>query len=338
MMEFPRLQLAVACLSNLVLCAVLLAIPWLRRPSSPSLGSGSAFPDSRFLRRCALVHAACLAEHARKLHPYTPFNRIQSHASPAYAASGDVFTLLICNVLMSNRRDDRLRALIEREHPDLLLFLEPDGWWAERLAFLDSTHPWQVKVPRDNTYGMILLSRLPLEDARVEHRLHADVPSIHAVARLRSGRAFRLHCVHPRPPAEEHTEDRDAELYLVGRDIRRSDLPAVIAGDLNDVAWSRTTRLFQEVSGTLDPRVGRGFFNTFHADHPLLRYSLDHVFHTGEFSVTGLRRLEDFGSDHFPILVGLRLHPSRARGEEPPPPDPAEMERIRETIRKARSD
>ena len=77
-------------------------------------------------------------------------------------------------------------------------------------------------------------------------------------------------------------------------------------GDLNDVAWSRTTRLFQRISGLLDPRVGRYFMNTFHADYPLLRWSLDHIFHSTDFALVDMKRLAHIGSDHFPIYVVLQ--------------------------------
>ena len=44
---------------------------------------------------------------------------------------------------------------------------------------------------------------------------------------------------------------------------------------------------------------------TFHADHPLLRYPLDHVFHSDDLALVDLRVLGHTGSDHFPVFVDL---------------------------------
>jgi endonuclease/exonuclease/phosphatase (EEP) superfamily protein YafD len=41
---------------------------------------------------------------------------------------------------------------------------------------------------------------------------------------------------------------------------------------------------------------GRGFYNSYHAEHRLLRYPLDHVFHSNHFRLVDLQRLRSIGS------------------------------------------
>jgi endonuclease/exonuclease/phosphatase (EEP) superfamily protein YafD len=101
--------------------------------------------------------------------------------------------------------------------------------------------------------------------------------------------------------------------------------PIIVAGDFNDVAWSHTTRLFQRLSGLLDPRVGRGLYNTFHADHPLLRFPLDHLFHSNHFTLGSFRRLRHIGSDHFPIYVELNLNSEGPARQPKPSPEQGDL-------------
>lgn len=316
MLEFPRPQWALWCLANLAM-----------------LAAGAGGPRAR--PRLGFVLGAAFVTHAWRLFGFTPLKPTESAPAPRGSDPGESVSLLISNVLMDNRDSERLISTIRREKPDLVLLVETDDWWASRLEELDSAYPHSVKVPQSNTYGMMLFSRLPLREVRVDRRIEFWIPSIQAVVDLPCGKSFRLYGVHPRPPAEEDTEYRDAELYLVGKEAKATDLPFIVAGDVNDVAWSRSTRLFQKVSGTLDPRVGRGFFNSFHADYPFLRYSLDHVFHTPHFGVQEMRRLGKVGSDHFPILIRLRLDPARPSGNEPEPPSGDEREHVEETMSEA---
>ncbi len=111
-----------------------------------------------------------------------------------------------------------------------------------------------------------------------------------------------------------------------------------MAGDLNDVAWSRTTRLFCRVSGMLDPRRGRGLFSTFHAHYPLLRWPLDHVFVSEEFTLTHMERLEAFGSDHFPILATLSYQPARQEEHDTPSASQEERQEASATIAQGKSE
>ena len=157
---------------------------------------------------------------------------------------------------------------------------------------------------------MMLFSRLPLGNPEVRYLVDGYVPSIRADVRLRSGAELAFHGIHPKPPFGSDVEKGDTELIRAGREIRRSALPDVLAGDLNDVPWSRTTRIFHEIAGTLDPRVGRGLYPTFKTDAPLMSWPLDHIFATSEFTMVAFERLPDVGSDHYPILATLCHRPA----------------------------
>jgi endonuclease/exonuclease/phosphatase (EEP) superfamily protein YafD len=147
-----------------------------------------------------------------------------------------------------------------------------------------------------------------------------------------------MRCVHPRPPAPDEASssvERDAELLLVAKAVAAAGRPAIVIGDLNDVAWSATTRLFQKVGGLLDPRIGRGMFSTFHAKHVWLRWPLDHIFMSPEFTVVSLRRLGYFGSDHFPMHAELAYSPPEAPAQQAPKADAGDREVAERKIDKA---
>ena len=237
--------------------------------------------------------------------------------------------VLTANVLMTNRRAEALVAIVREERPDVLLTLETNRWWQDQLAVLKDELPHTLSAPSDNLYGMNLYSRWPLEDPKVQFLVEPDKPSMHTCVVLPSGEQVRLACLHPAPPSpteNEESTERDAELILVARTLTDETRPSIVAGDLNDVAWSRTTRLFRKISGMLDPRVGRGLFNTFHASYPFLRWPVDHFFHSRHFTLVELRRLRAFGSDHFPVLIELALTQGQANEEGLP----AEEEDVRE--------
>ncbi|WP_353144368.1 endonuclease/exonuclease/phosphatase family protein [Acinetobacter pragensis] len=218
-------------------------------------------------------------------------------------------SLIVSNVLTPNDKYHLLIAEIEKYQPDLVLTLETDQTWQNALSAIEKDYPYRVLVPLDNLYGMHLYSRLPLQETEVKFILSDEIPSIHTTVMLRSGEAVQLYCLHPKPPSPTEAKDstlRDAELLIVGDQIKDLDESCIVMGDLNDVAWSRTTRLFQRISGLLDPRVGRHYVNTFHADYPLLRWSLDHVFHSTDFALVQMKRLRHIGSDHFPVYVSLQ--------------------------------
>ena len=253
---------------------------------------------------------AALAYQLKMVLPYTFIWKKQVKWVRQHQLNPDQqISLIISNVLTPNHQYHLLIAQIQQHQPDLVLTLESDQIWQNELSVIEQDYPYRVPVPLDNLYGMHLYSRLELKDSEIKFILSDEIPSIHATVILRSGQPVQLYCLHPKPPSPTEAKDstlRDAELLIVGDQVKDLDQSCIVMGDLNDVAWSRTTRLFQRISGLLDPRVGRHYVNTFHADYPLLRWSLDHVFHSTDFALVEMKRLPHMGSDHFPVHVVLQ--------------------------------
>lgn len=253
----------------------------------------------------------CIFYHAWWIAPYTAFYKKEVKKASNLNEKIRI-KILVSNVLTPNRGSDKLISLVDKYDPDVLVAVETDCWWQDKLDILENGYPYTLKCPLDNKYGMHLYSRIPLKDAVIQFLVEKDIPSMHVLLDMPSGQKIRLHCIHPAPPSPSENEtssERDAELIVVAKSVAKSKLPVIVSGDLNDVAWSATTRLFRKISGLLDPRVGRGMYSTFHAGYPFFRWPLDHFFHTNHFTLIKLVRLPSIGSDHFPMFIELAYNP-----------------------------
>lgn len=317
--EFPRLQIAFACL------VVLITLPFL-------------FSELNFSRIIFLLLLAfCTVYQIYCILPYISLYPDQVEKSRVPLPE-NVIKLFIYNVLITNRESRKLLELVKKTHPDLVLLAEPDERWLNEVAELKKTYPYFVECPLDNAYGLALYSKLKLENTKLEFLIEGDIPSIHTDVVLRSGKKVNLYCLHPRPPVPTEnfrSLERDAELLMVGKIINKKDEPTIVCGDLNDVAWSWTTKLFQRISGLLDPRIGRGLYSTFPVAYPIIRCPLDHVFHSKHFRLVELRRQPNIGSDHFPMYISLALEKTAEFTQEEPVADLEEHVEAEEMIDEA---
>lgn len=343
-LDFPRLQIAV-----LILVA-LAGYGWLQlqlglRPSDGALA-------------WMLVLALGL-----QLFFIAPYTSVYPKQMPANLAEDDdnQISVLIYNVLHDNPEVEALRRLIRETDPDVILLSEPTQWWLEQLDGLETDYPYTMMAPQENHYGMLLYSRFELIDPEIRFLVEPAIPSFRVNVRLLSGEVVTFYGVHPRPPGLKREESaktreetdgaaeddpgktevgeredadlRDAELLLVAKEVAENgDQPVIVGGDFNDVAWSHSTRLFQRIGGFLDPRIGRGLFNSYDARHPVMRYPLDHVYASRHFGLVELRRLANIGSDHFPMLVVLHFDPGAVVEQEEPKADAEDKEEAQQAI------
>lgn len=269
---------------------------------------------------------------------YTKLYPVESKQSSLNTKS--TFKILSLNVFIKNEDYARVIDLVLAEEPDLLLLLETDEKWRVGLSVLEDKYRYKKLLPQDNTYGMFLYSKYELLNVQVYNLTDKTVPSIHAEFKInKSDESVNLFCVHPRPPrpGEASSLQRDSELVKIAKIVSNlENKPALVIGDLNDVAWSHTTRLFRRLSKTLDPRIGRGFYNTFPANSKFFSFPLDHAFHTKELGLKDIKVLPTVGSDHLPISISFDILKSTS-GCDPEKPSVSDLEEANKTLEESKS-
>jgi len=288
-LDFPRIQYA------LLAVVLLVAMPLVFEPG------GMAWVTVGLLAASTLIHLTYIVR-------FTPFWPVKTASFDGAPEDVATIRLLVSNVKMSNRKYQPLIDLVVDQSPDIAVFMEVDEQWTSALEPVTRGYEHVVACPQDNSYGMLLVSRFPFTKSRINYLLNDQVPSIDVTVKHPKSGSFRLVAIHPEPPlVNRDTVGRDAEIALVGKMVRDYRAPLIVTGDLNDVAWSPTTQRFKRISRLLDPREGRGMFNTFDARFFFIRWPLDHIFHSSHFQLINMQRMPFVCSDHFPMLFDMAL-------------------------------
>ncbi|MDR5885590.1 endonuclease/exonuclease/phosphatase family protein [Vreelandella janggokensis] len=302
--DFPRLQL----LGVLVFPLLLLVFhAWRAQSGKEHAAWGVAV-------------VAIAGWHLYHVLPFTPVWPTEVPTVEAQA-NGNQGTLKVvtANVSYKNDQHDEIMTMVQHEDPDLLLLIEVDQEWAEGVSALNERYTNRVGEVRDEGLGLVLWSRFPLLEHEVKHLVSKRRPSIFATLDVPGIGPVEFVGAHPVPPGlqdriasndeiDERRDSRvrDAELMRIAHHVQQdADHRWIVAGDFNDVAWSDTTRLFADLSDLKDPRRGRRLLSTYHAERPLWRYPIDHLFVSDGFHLINLDRVKVDGSDHFAISTTL---------------------------------
>jgi endonuclease/exonuclease/phosphatase (EEP) superfamily protein YafD len=313
-LEYPRLQ-------KLILGLLLLAVCLALQPHS---GSAFYWVLSLILISCTYLII--------KIFPYTAFapkemKHVKNNNSDCSVR------ILTANVLQENREYEKLLKQIEQKDPDFIFLVETDKAWEKGMQSLEAKYPYGTKCPLDNTYGLLLYSRLPLKDTRVLFRVDKDIPSVETLLQLRCGIWVKVFGLHPKPPVPDeslYSTAKDKELMKVAFEVEKIKEPCIVMGDLNDVAWSHVTELFRKVSKLLDPRRGRGFYSTFSAHHRWMQFPLDYIFCSAHFGLVSMEKLPHNGSDHYAMFIHLYYNEVLEKVQDEPQADAEEREEAAE--------
>ncbi|WP_179344922.1 endonuclease/exonuclease/phosphatase family protein [Winogradskyella ursingii] len=281
----------------------------------------------------ATLLISCFIFQFSKIFPYTAFAKYEILETVDDKVTISLFT---SNVLQKNVEYEVLNNTCKQTNADVLLFTETNEAWKTHITKgLSPSYKGQVEVPKDNTYGMLLYSKFELFDTHVKYLVSDSVPSIHTKLKLTEKDTVQIYAIHPTPPMPQEnpsSADRDAEMMMIAQMALKSKYPVIVIGDFNDVAWSQTSKLFQNVSRLLDVRKGRGLYNTYDANSYIMRWPLDHIFLSNEFRLDEVRRCQDVHSDHFPLYTKFSFEPELKDQQTRPYPTDEQLKRAQDQI------
>ncbi len=219
--------------------------------------------------------------------------------------------LVGANLLMVNPDTDGIAREILAADPDVILVQEYSPRWAtsfERHGIL-AAYPHAVGVVREDSFGIAILSRLPLERAELVDVAGLPVARATVVVGEQRLRLIGVHTLPPRLP--EYTATWREQMAWLRTAALAEPRPLAVIGDLNATQHSRRyQRLTHAGLVSAHRRCGRGWATTFpNGVFPVPPIRLDHALVSPELVCVAIREGEGAGSDHRPLIVDLALPP-----------------------------
>jgi endonuclease/exonuclease/phosphatase (EEP) superfamily protein YafD len=217
------------------------------------------------------------------------------------------FRAMLMNINAGNGNTEQVLGSIRRAEPDILLLEEVTPKWASELEVLNATYPYRVAQPQEGCFGIMLLSKYPLEHGEVVQIGKAGLPSIIAEAFLPQG-VVAIIGTHPLPPiGAEGSLQRNVQLAALPSMVHQQKHPVLLIGDLNTSPWSSHFTQLLNDSGLKNSMKGFGHQPSWPVNHFFLRIPLDHVLHSPGITIHNRMVVQDVGSDHFPVIVDFSL-------------------------------
>jgi len=248
---------------------------------------------------CAVL-AAVGGISAASVLPYVPL----PFGEPA-AAAGAPLKVLSINVSYRPFSARRLLEIIREADADVLIVQELTPHAESVLAALDTEFPHNRKFPANGPYGIGIWSRYELESGAtiaISRR-----PAIEARVRGPSS-TFTVIGVHLSAPiTQRRAAARNQELRALAAHVAAIEGPLIVAGDFNATPYSPYFVEWLEATGLTDSRRGRTLSVSWPTMLPIAGIPIDHVTVNDDFTILSHRRLANFESDHYGVLVELVL-------------------------------
>jgi endonuclease/exonuclease/phosphatase (EEP) superfamily protein YafD len=262
---------------------------------------------SLVLRRPWMMAVACVTVLLQWLPSALLSGRATAHESTVLACREEPLRVVTANAWFANPDYTELVAWLSRSDADIIALQEITPQSVLALESLAQAYPYRKVIPRDDPYGIALLSRWPIDAVLSMDFAEDGLPSL--VANLGvHGRKLQVIALHTRWPVLPGLQvARDRALQQAAAHAFTRPEATILLGDLNLTPYAPAFARLVAESGLRDAFAGESWRPTWQADFWPLALPIDHVLIPRRGCVTGYEIGPDVGSDHRPLRVTLRL-------------------------------
>jgi endonuclease/exonuclease/phosphatase (EEP) superfamily protein YafD len=262
---------------------------------------------SLVLRRPWMMVVACVTVVMQWLPGVFMSGRAAAHEPTALTCRDDPLRIVTANAWFASTDHAQLVAWLSHSDADIIALQEITPQWALALESLAQTYPYRKMMPREDPYGIALLSRWPIDDVRSMDFAGDGMPTLVANVDVH-GRKLRVIALHTRwPVTPELQVARDRALQQATALALTQPDATILLGDLNLTPYAPAFARLVSESGLQDALAGEAWRPTWQAGFWPLALPIDHVLVPRRSCVTGHEIGPYVGSDHRPLLVTLRL-------------------------------
>ena len=228
------------------------------------------------------------------------------------SSSTTKYTIFYSNVLFSNTNYNDLKERIKSYNPDFVALLEMDKNWRKNFDLPD--YPYKSGYDKD-FLGMVFYSKYPIKNHRLVSLNYAR-PLLENEIELPDG-TIHINVLHLPPPfSAEHIELRNKALKVLGKFLSEQNDNVITLGDYNVTQFSSAFKELIKDSGVsqcstdLYPPILNLFYTTWcHSSLPFACTGIDHTLVKGKLILSSIEKVQNFGSDHIPLLITFTPKP-----------------------------
>lgn len=236
--------------------------------------------------------------------------------------SSTPLSIMQYNRLYTQFKNEDLKIFLNREMPDIAVLQEANASLAKMAREMKAVYPYQISMPDNDAFGMIILSRHPIT---AEEKILIEGPvfqnsALWAEIQPSGAPPLSLYTLHTLPPMnQEDWMQRNLEIETISARISEDKNDRVIfAGDWNISPFSpffhdilATTKLSSKMSGSLTRKIFQSMtpptWPSFYI-LPIFQTPLDHILHSDAMGLYERKRFPAMGSDHYPIIEKFYLN------------------------------